>query len=188
MMRREWATAGTAVALTLLCTSTALADEHFEDAVGDALGDAPDVVAVTVSEPEGPVLSFRVTFASEPPLAADGTRTDLLWLALDTDPEVAFPELDGYSMMSMGRTRAVELETGGYLLAGDDLYAHVVDIALDGGAITFSVDRKLLGDPAELDFRVYSAALEGSLYTEETDHYPDEGEPPAHYALSREWD
>ena len=184
LRRATWA----AVALALACTSATVADEHFEDAGGDALGDAPDLVAVTVSEPEGPLLSFRIEFASEVRLEADGAGMDILWLALDTDPEVTFPELDGYSMASVGAMLPGELETGGHLLAGNDLYWRVVDLALDGAAITFSVDRKLLGDPDGLYFRVYSAALQGSLYTEQVDHFPEVDEPPARYTLSRERD
>ena len=174
------------MALALVSGGTGLADERYEDAVGDALGDAPDVVTVMVDEPGGPVLSFAVEFASEPPLEADETHTDFLWLAMDTDPDVAFPELDGYSIGVLGGTLPGELETGGHLLAGSDLYWHVVDVAVDGPAVTYRLDRKLLGDPTELYFRVYSAALHGSLYTEQTDFYPGEDEPPALYTLSKE--
>ena len=93
----------TLAAVLLIAQPAAVAGaERHEDAVGDALGGAPDIVAVTVDEPEGPVLRFSVEFASEPPLAFDETHTDLLWLALDTKDEVSFPELDGYSLGVVG--------------------------------------------------------------------------------------
>ena len=42
-----------AALLAALVGATTLADERYEDAIGDATGDSPDIVAVTVSEPEG---------------------------------------------------------------------------------------------------------------------------------------
>ena len=187
-MRRLWTAVPIALALSLASASVGLGAERYEDAVGDALGDAPDIVAVEIDEPEGPVLRFSVVFASEPPLAASGTSSDILWLALDTDPEVSFPELDGFSVMALAGGLPRDQEMGSHLLAGDDLYWHVVDVATDGPAVVFRVDRKLLGDPTDLWLRVYSAALHGSLYTERVDHYPEEHEPPIAYQLSRPHD
>jgi len=184
MTGRGWRTAGLTIGLVAMSTSAAIGAERYEDAVGDALGDAPDLVAVEVDEPAGPVLNFSVVFASAPPLAGDAETTDILWLALDTDPQVSFPELDGFSLMTMGRWLPRDEQTGSNLLAGDELYWHVVDVDSDGPVVTFSLDRKLLGDPSELWFRVYSATLRGSLYTEETDVYPADDEPAAHYTLS----
>ena len=179
-----------ALAAVLLGASPALGSgaERYEDAVGDAIGESPDIVAVEVDEREGPVLRFSVIFASEPPLAANADDTDILWLALDTAPEVSLPELDGFSITAMAGTLPRDQEMGSHLLAGDDLYWHVVDVATDGPAVIFRVDRKLLGDPAELWFRVYAAALHGSLYTEQVDHYPEKSEPPAFYRLSQRQD
>ncbi len=187
-MRGTWMLAAVAVALLMASPTIGSDGERYEDAVGDAVGDAPDIIAVTVGEPEGPLLSFSVELDSEPPIGADDTHSDMLAIALDTVPEVTFPELDGYSIMALGATLPADLEEGSHLLAGNELYWHVVDIETEGPAVTFRVDRKLLGDPAELYFRVYSAALHGTLYTEQTDHYPEEDEPPARYALSREGD
>lgn len=179
------------LALALACPGSAA--ERFADAVGDAVGDARDIVVVTVSEPMGPVLRFDVELGSEPPLRADEAGADLLWLAMDIGPEVAFPELDGYGLIALGSTLADDLEAGGHLIVGTDgdgteTWWHVVDIALDGATVSFSLDRKLLGDPDELYFRVYSGYLQGSLYTEQVDHYPAEDEPPARYLLSAELD
>ncbi len=188
MVRRWWMAAGTAVVLAIASAGSVVADERYEDAVGDALGDAPDIVAVTVGEPEGPVLSFAVEFANEPPLGADDADSDILWIALDTTPEVTFPELDGYAIATLGSTLPRDLEAGSHLLVQNELYWGVVDVAVDGRTVTFRLDRKLLGEPTELYFRVYAAAMHGSLYTDETDQFPGEDESPAHYTLSAEGD
>lgn len=181
MTGRGWVALCAAVGFAVAGSGAALGAQRYEDVVGDALGDAPDVVAVEIDEPAGPVLSFSVVFATAPPLSGDETSSDILWLVLDTDPEVSFPELDGFSLMTMGSSLARDESTGSHLLAGDDLYWYVVDVDSDGPVITFRVDRKLLGDPSELWFRVYSATLEGSLYTEQTDVYPAADEAPALY-------
>jgi hypothetical protein len=129
-----------------------------------------------------------VEFATEPPLGADDAESDFLWIALDTTPEVTFPELDGYAIATMGLTLPRDLGAGSHLLAHNELYWGVVDVAVDGPTVTFRLDRKLLGEPTDLYFRVYAAAMHGTLYTEDTDQYPEEDEPPAHYTLSPEED
>lgn len=182
-MPRMWLAGCVSIALVVASASASLGLERYEDAVGDAIADAPDVVEVEVDEPEGPVLSFRVTFATEP-WAAGENGAAMLWLVLDDEPEVTFPELDGFSLMTLTDTLPNDRVMGGHLLAGDVLYWHVVDVAVDGPTVTFRLDRKLLGDPPDLWFRVYSAALHDSLYTEEVDHFPDECGPPALYRLS----
>ena len=185
MTRRDWAAIPITLVLALASASAGLGADRYEDAVGDGLGDAPDIVAVEIDEPEGPVLRFRVLFASESPLTADEAHTDILWLALDTDPEVSFPELDGFSLGVVANGLSRDQEMGSHLLAGEDLYWHVVDVAVDGPAVVFRVDRKLLGDPTDLWLRVYSGALHGTLYTDQVDHHPEEAERPVHYQLSR---
>ena len=185
-MRGHWTAVPMVVALSLASAGVSLGAERYEDPAGDAIGDAPDIVAIEIDEPEGSVLRFSVVFASEPLLAADEAGTDILWLALDTDPEVTFPELDGFSITALGATVSRDQTMGGHLLAGGELYWHVVDVATDGPIVTFRLDRKLLGDPVDLWLRVYSAVLQDSLYTEQVDHYPDEGEPALAYRLSRE--
>ena len=64
-----------------------------EDPVGDATGDAPDIVACTISEPDdGPVIAISVEFASEPPLETDmETYTDVVFIGLVTDPRLRRP-------------------------------------------------------------------------------------------------
>ena len=51
-MRRTSIIAALAAALLTASPALGSAPERFEDATGDALGDAPDIVAVTVSEGE----------------------------------------------------------------------------------------------------------------------------------------
>jgi hypothetical protein len=176
-----------ALAVTAPAAVTAGA-ERYLDEIGDATGDAPDVVAVTIDEPEGPLLSISIELATEPPLSADEDHTDGLWVVLDTDPEVTMPELDGFTIGTLGATLSEDLERGGHLLAGEDLYWHVVDVAVDGPTVTFRVDRKLLGDPVDLYFRVHSTALQNEPAGDEVDLYPEEGEPAASFRLRKEWE
>lgn len=68
------------------------------------------------------------------------------------------------------------------------LFWRVVDVDVDGPVITFSVDRKLLDDLTDLHFRVFAITLRNEFAGDEIDHYPEEGEPPAVYTLSEEWD
>ena len=169
-------------------TSATAASEHYSDPVGDAIGAAPDIVAVTVDEPEGPVLRISVEFSEAPSHGTGEIGSDVPWLVFDTDPDVSFPELDGYSITVLGLSRPEAPVASANLMVGDELYWHVVDVDAAESTIAFRVDRKLLGDPDELYFRIYSAALEETLYTEQIDLYPEDGEPPAVYVSARDAD
>ena len=49
-MRTRWVSLALATSLIMVGGNVAVAAERFEDAIGDALGDAPDIVAVTVDD------------------------------------------------------------------------------------------------------------------------------------------
>ena len=123
-MRKSWIIGAGTMALLLAGSSTICATERIEDPLGDVVGDAPDIAAVTFSQPEGePRVSLSIEFAAEPPLETDEeTYTDLVWIHLDVDPETAqtiqFETEDDEFDYIIG-TAAVQLplflETGGML-------------------------------------------------------------------------
>ena len=81
------------VALVLAAGITAVAAERYEDAVGDMDGDSPDIVAVTVSEPEeGPVIRFEIELAPGRPFGTDmETWTDVVFVTMSAEPELDEP-------------------------------------------------------------------------------------------------
>jgi hypothetical protein len=75
-----------------------------------------------------------------------------------------------------GATLLRDAETGAHLDRADseELNRHVVDVAVDGPRVTLAVDRKLLGDPAELAISV-GVFVEGDEGTAGGDRCPDDG-------------
>jgi hypothetical protein len=208
-MIRIWTITAIIAALTLLGGACALAVEaeptssvanqasRFEDAVGDAGGDAPDIVAVIISEPdEGPVLAISVEFASEPPLRTDmETYTDVVFVDLVCDPEAPLTveveehETD-YVFGTHGVTLERDAESGAHLYVAEgasDLYWHVVDVSVDGPTIRWTIDRKLLGDPDVLSWAVLVGVEREDATEEEYDTCPDLGEPRGVYTLTKPW-
>lgn len=171
---------------------------RFEDPVGDAVGAAPDIVAVTVSEPDaGPVVAISVEFASEPPLRTDmETYTDVIFIGLSSDPDAELTvklQSEGETDYVVG-THAVtlpgELESGGNLYVAEgmsEVYWHVVDVSLDGSTVTWMVDRKLIGDPDVLSWAVLVGVEREDATEEEYDACPDVGEPQGVYTLTKPW-
>jgi hypothetical protein len=174
----------------------AAADERFEDAIGDVDGDAPDIVAVTVSEPEGqPIIRFEVELAPGRPFGTDmESWTDVLFLALASDDQTDDRGvLDGDSVYITGThgvTLALQRHSLAPLLTPEDEYYYVVGIDGDDTTIGFRFDPQLVGSPRDL----YWQLLVGVEREDELDRlpegeaegdaYPNEGEPPAHYRLS----
>jgi hypothetical protein len=187
-----------AAALVLTGAGSAAAAERYQDPVGDATGAAPDIVAVTIEDPEDmPVVSVSVEFASEPPLDTDEeTWTDAVFISLVADPDtgpdgrplsrVALVDPDAdYTIGAHGVTLPQYLEAGGHLVvSGGDLYWFVVDVAVEGPTVTWNLDRKLIGDPDELAFGVIAGVERDDATEEEYDVFPDEDEPLALYTFT----
>lgn len=83
---------------------------------------------------------------------------------------------------------AQTLDSGGMLnVTAGGIYWYVVDVSLEGSTMTWTIDRKLIGDPDVLSWGVI-AGVERETATEEGyDSCPDEGEPRGVYALSKTW-
>ena len=157
-MSRSWIIAAGTMVLVLAGSSAVCATERTADPLGDAIGDAPDIVAVTFDQPaDEPRVSVSLEFAEDSPFDSDmETYTDVVFIHLDVDPElvntVRFETEDEYDYI-IG-AHAVQLpifvESGGmlYETAGlSELYENVVDVVVDGSTITWTVDSALIGDP-----------------------------------------
>ncbi len=190
-MRRAWILP--AVTAALMATGgVALGSEpqRYEDAVGDATGDSPDIVAVTVSEPdEGPLIRFAIELTPERPFGTDlETWTDTVFIIMSSEPTTDDRGIltgDHYTTGTHGVTLAMQEQTGAFLVTEADMYYYVVDVDATGPVLTFTFDHKLIDSPLDLYWQVLLGverddSAEGEM---EGDIYPEEGEPPAHYHL-----
>lgn len=185
-----------ALAAALLTTSPALgsAPERFEDATGDALGDAPDIVAVTVSEGEDePTIRFEIELAPGRPFGTDmETWTDVLFIFMSEVADVderGIMSSDGYITGTHGVTLDLQCDVGAMLVTPEGMYWHVVDVETAEDMIAFTFDRKLMDSPLDLYFQVL-LGVERDLTgwgdeegEDEGDTYPELDQPPAHYRL-----
>ena len=125
------------------------AEKHYEDAVGDAEGDAPDIVSVSVDKPENEdTIRFDIEFAPERPFGSDmQTWTDVVFVAMSATAETderGVLSSDVYTTGTHGATLARQAETGAFLVTDDEMYRYVVDVDVAGPVISFTFDRKLL--------------------------------------------
>ena len=191
MMR--WRSASLALAALLVGTggSVALADERYEDALGDATGDAPDITAVTVDVPDGePTIRFAIEVAPERPFGSDmKTWTDVVFLILSDAPTVDERGIleGGFTTGVHGVNLEAQEQAGAMLSTMDDLWWYVVDVDADGDTLTFTLDRKLIGSPTDLYWQVLMGVerFDGSDESDEMegDTYPELDQPPAHYRV-----
>jgi len=191
-MRR---TSTLAVAAVLLIATPALGSEptRYEDAIGDATGDSPDIVAVTVSEPEGEsTIRFDIELAPGRLFGSDmETWTDVLFLAMSSSGEVdergILQNEQTYLTGTHGVTLEMQREAGAVLATPEDMYENLVDFDDIDGTLSFAVDREMIGDPLDLYFQVLlGVERDGAEEDEEMegDAYPELGEPPTHYRVS----
>lgn len=188
----------TAIAAVLigLGGSVATAAERCEDAVGDADGDSPDIVAVTVSEPEWePTIRFEIELAPERPFGTDmETWTDTIFIIMSDKPttdERGILAGDHYTTGTHGVTLPMQEQTGAFLVTENDMYYYVVDVDAAGPVLSFTLDRKLIGSPLDLYFQVLLGVEReeqmkhgGDGESEmEGDVYPELDEPPALYRI-----
>jgi hypothetical protein len=190
-MRTRSAGFGLAMLLVVLVGGTAIGAERYEDAVGDALGDAPDIVAVTISEADnGPLFSIAVEFAEERPFGTDmETYTDVMFVGLGAAPDVdergIMDDASTYLTGTHGVTLERDAEQGAHLVTPERMYWQVVDVAVDGPVVTFTLDRQLIDSPLDLYFQVLVGVERGEEAegTDEGDTYPELDVPPAVYPL-----
>ena len=189
-MHRTWILP--AVVAVSLAASPALGSEgqRYEDAVGDATGDSPDIAVVTVSEPEGdPTLRFEIQLAPGRPFGTDmETWSDTVFVLMSDEPTVDERGIlvGGWTTGTHGVTLPIQEQSGAFLVTDEDMYYYVVDVDAAGPVLSFTFDRKLIDSPLDIYFQVllgierFDAAEGGEM---EGDAYPDEGEPPAHYRV-----
>ena len=160
----------------------------YDDPAGDVTG-GPDLIACGASEPWESLVSFRLEFASEPPLSYDleTMTTDELWVAVSTKPGPLFEGDIEYALIVHGATLPQEETTGSGLYDatatdGNEVFWRVVDVEVDGSILTLTVDRKLVGDPEVLYFQT-AVGSEGEDESGGYDMCPDEDEGPGEYEL-----
>ena len=180
-----------AALLAALVGATTLADERYEDAIGDATGDSPDIVAVTVSEPEGEsTIRFDIELAPGRLFGSDmETWTDVVLLAMSPSSEVdergILQNEQTYLTGAHGVTLEMQRESGAVLATPEDMYEDLVGFDDTDGTLSFAVEPEpeVIEDISDFYFQILlGVEREGSEETE-GDAYPEIGEPPAHYRL-----
>lgn len=163
-MKLRWT--ATAAFVVLLGAGPALAATTYPDRAGDvARGSGPDVVAVSVASTRTH-LTFRVRFATAPPLrvgTGDGW-VDMLLIGIDVPPFGPQPAAGGgdwtgadYALGTHGPSRTGRLVR---LAAKRSRTVTTFRIATTGATLAFSVPRGALGSPASVAFLV-AAGREG---------------------------
>ena len=190
-MSRRWKVSAATAVLVLAITNAAAAEERYEDAVGDVTGDAPDIVAVTIDEADnGPLFSISVEFGEERPFGSDmATYTDVIFIGMGAAPDVDERGImDGATTFLTGThgvTLQRETDHGAHLVTPERMYWQVVDVAVDGPVLTFTLDRQLIDNPLDLYFQVLVGVERGEEAegTDEGDTYPELDQPPARFPL-----
>ena len=139
---------------------------RYEDGVGDVEGGpGPDIVAVTVSQPDIASVSIGVEFASEPPISYstedDPYWTDMLSVLIGTGAGgVAIGPGGGlqldFGVGLHGATLPRHLDEGVDLLGGGDRLERAVQVTVDGPTLTLTFPRESLGDPERMMFIVFA--------------------------------
>jgi hypothetical protein len=184
--------AGITVAMLAGSPALGAGPERYEDAIGDSVGDAPDIVAITVSAPDDePTMRFDVELAPGRLFGTDGeTWSDVIFIGMAGNDRTDGRGLldDGvYITGTHGITLDLQCDTGAMLLTPESLYWYVVDVDTSDDTLSFTLDRKLIDAPPDVYFQVQVGVerdLTGSNESEgevEGDVYPELGQPPAHY-------
>ena len=144
----------------------ALAAKTYADPVGDVRGGAgPDVTSLTVSNTAS-TLTFRVRFASAPPLGLStrGKWVDMLLIGIDVPPLGPPPSTPGGEWLGADFAMGTHgpSETGQLVRLGKKRSAPPIrfKIVTRGRTLSFSIPRRALGSPRWFTFNV-AAAREG---------------------------
>ena len=145
-----------AVALASLAAGPALAgSKSFSDPAGDSLS-APDVTSVVVSD-EGTSLRFAVTLANRTTVAADNYL--FIGMNVDRNRENGLFGWDYVaSFTAAGHALSRANGTSLQLVAGNTSRASFVN-----GVLTFSLERRFIGNPAAFDFALVASHLVGGV-------------------------
>ena len=170
------------LAAAVLLAGAAVATPY-PDLTGDVKR-GPDLAGVQVSNDRSTV-TFRIRFASAPPLRATAKTVDMLLVGIDVPPTGALPRAPGgewrganFAAGTHGPSRTgmlVKLRTG----KKSTLVTRFA-VRTKGATVSFTLPRRALGNPAWLTFSV-AAAREGGNEGDGFDVVPDRG--TARYAL-----
>jgi hypothetical protein len=195
MMRTHVTSLALAFCLAAMATGTTVAQERYEDAVGDAIGDAPDIAAVTVEPAEwGPLLSIGVEFTGDRQFGTDmKTWSDTVFVMMSAEPtvdergilsgEVYTTGTHGVTVEDQAASGAMLATPPGVTVSG--LYWNVVDVEAEDDALIFTFDRQLIGCPSELQVQVLVGVERDDSDAEEGDAFPELSEPPLTIPLGR---
>lgn len=164
-MLRRTALLGVLVLLAAI-SGAASAARNYSDPAGDVKGGAgPDVVAVTVTNTTS-MLTFKVRFASAPPLRLSTREkwVDMLLIGIDVPPLGPAPARLGgewpgadFALGTHGPSKVGLLVRLGIERAPPPVRFAIVS---RGRTLIFSIPRRALGSPRWFDFNV-AAAREG---------------------------
>lgn len=135
----------------------ALAASTFPDPAGDVKGGAgPDLTSVSVSN-TAQAVTFRVRFATAPPLrlSVPGRWVDMLLIGIDVPPRGPRPGSQGWDGVdyAAGIHGSQKVAVVVRKVPGWTTVARVAVVAR-GRTLSFSIDRRTLGNPAWFDFVV----------------------------------
>lgn len=173
-LRRTGIVAAAGAGAALLGVAAALAGATYPDPKGDVkAGTGPDITAVSISH-TAKVVTFRVRFAAKPALGVSKRWVDMLLIGLDVPPRGPRPTPSGW----LGANYSAGLhgaETRGMLVQATGRPGWKVvarfKVVREGRTLSFSLDRRWIGNPAWFDFMV-SAGRE-TLAQADTGGVPD---------------
>lgn len=154
------------LAVPLLVCGVALGAHSYSDRMGDVRGGrGPDIASVAVSNTKTAV-TFRVRFATAPPLRVSTHErwADMLLVGVDVPPLGPRPSIPGepwpganFALGTHGLSK-----TGRMVRLGEGVPARLrlvagFKILTRGSTLTFSVPRRALGSPAWFTFTVAAA-------------------------------
>ena len=148
--------------LSVIC-GAALAAKSYPDRIGDVKGGTgPDIASVTVANTKTKV-TFRVRFAKAPPLRVNEREgwIDMLLIGIDVPPLGPRPIVPGgewrganFAMGAHGPSKTGLLVRLG---KGESRQATRFTIVTSGSTLTFSIQRRTLGNPVWFTFQVAAA-------------------------------
>ena len=153
------------VAVGAIC-GLAFATKTYSDRAGDVKGGGgPDITSITLSNTSS-TLTFRVGFASAPPLRASTPQkwVDMLLIGIDVPPIGPIPASPGSDWLGADFALGTHgpSQTGQLVRLGKKHPALPIKfrIVTQGRTLRFSIPRRSLGNPRSFTFSV-AAAREG---------------------------
>ncbi len=157
------------VTLALFLTQPAGADSTFSDPSGDTSG-APDITTVVVSDESAGRITFRISFANQPELAADSQLN--VWLDTDLSDATGSQGLD-YLIVVVGASRQFDVARWNGSDWDYSVPSSTVSVSFRDG-VTISVGRSELGGTSGFNFLV--GGVQGvSGQAGNIDYGPDSG-------------